>query len=209
LGGRFGVKKRPALLVEDEPTARHIARLLPRDMAVLRVHRKSDALSELRRHDRFALIIINAVLAGDAQAGLDVLDIAATMHPATPIALMTTTPQSATVNRAARHGAYFLWKPFTRDHLTAIIERSHRAHLESSVRLSNLVAVRSRAWRLSSAEAGWLSALLVGGESESLVEGQSGESSTSGALTAQLLSKSGFASTHELVLTLLRDAVRD
>ena len=115
---------RPILLVDDDESLRRVVeyQLTEAGHTVTSTDSGADALERLRG-GRFRLVLSDVIMPG--MNGLELVDRARVLHPATAFVVITAHGDVATAVRAMQLGALdFLEKPFTRERLLVAVEKA-------------------------------------------------------------------------------------
>jgi FixJ family two-component response regulator len=121
---------RVLLVEDDERVARLLTRLLRAGgLDTVHVATKRAAMRAVQSRASWSAFVVDLRLGGPDCDGLDILERIAASYPFKPRVIVSGVLDRAVINRAARHGATFICKPFSADDL----QRFAFAALSSSI----------------------------------------------------------------------------
>jgi DNA-binding NarL/FixJ family response regulator len=200
------MERTAVLIVEDDPrVASTLMQMLPRDLMRRRATSASSAVTTLRSHADWALLLIDVGL-GDGGSGLDVLDVAVEEYP-TVVRVLVTADDSADLNDYARaRSTDVIRKPFTREVLAPTLARVLSARTSSEAVVA-LVARAAVDVSLTSREHEVFSRLVAGESRAALPASMGIARNTVDGYICTVLEKMGAHDMNEVIANLLRDAL--
>lgn len=192
----------PLLLVEDSRLVRlALIRWLDRYVECMAVATVSEAIDRIDRHEDFAGIVVDVVLAEGS--GFDALAAYRLKHRHAPALVYSGGYDRDVVNESARFNARFLYKPFGPAEIAPFIE--DLIVRGTGDRLRALTEGARHRWELSGREAQILYAKLRGDSREDFIQAQTISVNTYKTHVRNILDKTGYENLASLAIDLLQE----